>query len=344
MKNTKRILEVKIIRITDTDPDSSYLGEYANKPDSEYSIDRATDEFQGDIDAGRDKLQRIEEYLDDQYNEALAGSEYADNDYADVLQDTRDTISDASREFDDVSWNSREFRYFNPNIENYKGEPDQDIRKYCRQDYTRMEELNKGYWYYMGVYTTAQVSLKYQVNKGCVAGHEVYTELLQTIRSGGLWGTESDSDRDHIESIGKEELSDLRSQLKILGFSTRAISTAFKNVKEGMNKMDYTVKMDKDGQGRRSLMWMKRTPKRCQDYKRYCRESRSESMDDHWRVLHALPGDGQNRPSVGDSLVQVQERYNVLSNMQAETYEYGIPPIYADPQVLIAANSERENS
>jgi hypothetical protein len=32
--------------------------------------------------------------------------------------------------------------------------------------------------------------------------------------------------------------------------------------------------------------------------------------------------------------VQVQERYNVLSNMQAETYEYGIPPIYADPQVL----------
>jgi hypothetical protein len=65
----------------------------------------------------------------------------------------------------------------------------------------------------------------------------------------------------------------------------------------------------------------------------YC-ECRSESMDDHWRVLHALPGDGQNRPSVGDSLVQVQERYNVLSNMQAETYEYGIPPIYADPQVL----------
>ena len=65
----------------------------------------------------------------------------------------------------------------------------------------------------------------------------------------------------------------------------------------------------------------------------YC-ESRSESMDDCWRVLHALPGDGQNRPSVGDSLVQVQERYNVLSNMQAETYEYGIPPIYADPQVL----------
>lgn len=65
----------------------------------------------------------------------------------------------------------------------------------------------------------------------------------------------------------------------------------------------------------------------------YC-EARNEGMDDYWRVLHALPGDGQNRPSVGDSLVQVQERYNALSNIQAETYEYGIPPIYADPQVL----------
>jgi len=65
----------------------------------------------------------------------------------------------------------------------------------------------------------------------------------------------------------------------------------------------------------------------------YC-ESRNESMDDCWRVMHALPGDGQNRPSVGESLIDVQERYNALSNIQAETYEYGIPPIYADPQVL----------
>jgi hypothetical protein len=65
----------------------------------------------------------------------------------------------------------------------------------------------------------------------------------------------------------------------------------------------------------------------------YC-EARNETLDDHWRVMHALPGDGQNRPSVGDSLIQIQERYNTLSNIQAETYEFGIPPIYADPQVL----------
>jgi hypothetical protein len=65
----------------------------------------------------------------------------------------------------------------------------------------------------------------------------------------------------------------------------------------------------------------------------YC-ESRSESMSDHWRVRHALPGDGQARPAVGQALISPQERYNVLSNLYQETMEYGIPPIYADPQVV----------
>ena len=66
----------------------------------------------------------------------------------------------------------------------------------------------------------------------------------------------------------------------------------------------------------------------------YC-ESRNENTDDHWRVLHALPGDGSSgRPALGDSLISVQERFNTLSNLQIETYEYGIPPIYADSEVL----------
>ena len=66
----------------------------------------------------------------------------------------------------------------------------------------------------------------------------------------------------------------------------------------------------------------------------YC-EARNETMDDHWRVLHALPGDGSSgRPALGDVMISVQERFNTLSNLQMETYEYGIPPIYADSEVL----------
>ncbi|HXY79146.1 MAG TPA: hypothetical protein VEI08_00770, partial [Candidatus Bathyarchaeia archaeon] len=66
----------------------------------------------------------------------------------------------------------------------------------------------------------------------------------------------------------------------------------------------------------------------------YC-ESRNENLDDHWRIMHALPGDGSSgRPGLGESLISVQERFNTLSNLQIETYEYGIPPIYADSEVL----------
>ena len=66
----------------------------------------------------------------------------------------------------------------------------------------------------------------------------------------------------------------------------------------------------------------------------YC-ESRNENLDDHWRVMHALPGDGSaGRPALGDALISVQERFNTLTNLQMETYEYGIPPIYADSEVL----------
>ncbi|MGB6716286.1 MAG: hypothetical protein WBE47_04975, partial [Candidatus Acidiferrales bacterium] len=66
----------------------------------------------------------------------------------------------------------------------------------------------------------------------------------------------------------------------------------------------------------------------------YC-ESRNENVDDHWRVMHVMPGDGSvGRPGLGDVLISVQERFNTLSNLQIETYEYGIPPIYADSEVL----------
>lgn len=65
----------------------------------------------------------------------------------------------------------------------------------------------------------------------------------------------------------------------------------------------------------------------------YC-ESRNENMDDFWRVMHAMPGEGQSRPSIGDSIIDIQEQFNDYANIQAETHEFGIPPIYADPQVL----------
>ncbi|MCK4516328.1 MAG: hypothetical protein KAU31_13785, partial [Spirochaetaceae bacterium] len=63
-------------------------------------------------------------------------------------------------------------------------------------------------------------------------------------------------------------------------------------------------------------------------------EARTENMDDHWTVMQPMPGDGQNRPAIGTSLISIQERYNTLLNLVVENIEFGIPPIYADDSVL----------
>jgi hypothetical protein len=65
-------------------------------------------------------------------------------------------------------------------------------------------------------------------------------------------------------------------------------------------------------------------------------ESRNETMDEHWRVMHSMPGDGSSsgRPALGDSLLSVQERFNTLTNLQMETYDYGVPPTYVDPEAI----------
>ncbi len=63
-------------------------------------------------------------------------------------------------------------------------------------------------------------------------------------------------------------------------------------------------------------------------------ESRNESMDDHWVVTHPDPGDGQNRPSRGLSVVEIQDMVNDLINIRMETYCYQIPAVWYKPEVI----------
>ena len=222
MKNSKRILSVTIKRMMDESPDTSW-GEYSDRATSEFSIDRASNEFCGDIDAGHDWLERIESrIMETREDIELDSSE-------DIpLRDAVNTIEDLLVEyFDSDNWDRREFRYFNPSF-NYvdksgKALPEntpEEVRDYTRQDYKRMERLNAGDWCFIGIRAEAQIALQ------CNAHHA----NVQHITSGGLWGIESDSDDDYLESVEKDELSDLKGQLLALGFSKRAIATAFKNV------------------------------------------------------------------------------------------------------------------
>jgi len=105
-----------------------------------------------------------------------------------------------------------EHRYFNPAMTGEEtGNPDSP-----EQDYKRMEDYNRGEWCMMGVFATADVVLTGNV--------------VQKVRSGGLWGIESDSDEGYFTEIADEQMSELRDELKAVGFTGREITAAFKRL------------------------------------------------------------------------------------------------------------------
>jgi hypothetical protein len=228
----KRILEVKIIRAVDTDPDTSYLGEYAGSPTSQYSIDRAHSQDCQALEANhRQALDQLERILGHVMAWRSLEADNANSSEWEALDLASDAIENAQAEVQecDCSGGDKlrgEYQYFNPSS-NYVDEKDQprdgltpdEVRKYTRQDYERMEDYNANGWCYLGLRAVA----KYQTSSG---------SPIQTLSSGGLWGIESDSDSSYFAEVAGEELAQLRTELKALGFSARAIASAFKNVAE----------------------------------------------------------------------------------------------------------------
>jgi hypothetical protein len=105
-----------------------------------------------------------------------------------------------------------EYAYFTPYAGGEKY-PSKDYKKSGIQDYNRMESLNAGAWCFVGIIAKAEI---------------VVNGISQTITSGGIWGIESDSDKEKIQSIAKDELDNLRDTLLALGFGKRAIEYAIK--------------------------------------------------------------------------------------------------------------------
>lgn len=221
-KESKRILSVRITREMDTDPDTSYYGEYSSKATSEFSIDRAHSEDCQLVSAGVaiESLEHAQSYVTDKDQDE---SEAA----YDLLQDAIDDLQTCDcGERGDME--RGQYRYFNPSF-NYvdkngdallENTPD-EVRKYVRHDYERMESLNRQNWYFCGIRAHAEVQLT--------------GDLCQTITSGGLWGIESDSGADYLTEVEDEQLDELKAELHAVGFSKRAITAAFRNAKENQN-------------------------------------------------------------------------------------------------------------
>ena len=50
--------------------------------------------------------------------------------------------------------------------------------------------------------------------------------------TGGLWGSESDSDASYFAEVEQEQLDELAKELTALGFTKRQIDAAFEKVKQ----------------------------------------------------------------------------------------------------------------
>lgn len=107
-----------------------------------------------------------------------------------------------------------EYQYFTPTMTaEQTGNPDSP-----EHDYQRMEAYNRGDWGMIGIWAEADVQTH---NHG----------VIQKIRSGGLWGIESDSGAEYLKEVEREQLNELSSELQALTFSKRTINKAFKDVK-----------------------------------------------------------------------------------------------------------------
>lgn len=99
-----------------------------------------------------------------------------------------------------------EFRYFN------LGCRDPDC---LEQDYQRSESYNNGDWHMMGLRAVATIQVG---------------DSLQRITSAGVYGVESDSDREHILELYREELAALKQILLDLHFTEEEIDEKMPNL------------------------------------------------------------------------------------------------------------------
>jgi hypothetical protein len=107
---------------------------------------------------------------------------------------------------------TRELRYFVAAMSGAdSGNPES-----VEQDYRRMEDYNRQGWCMIGIIAKAVVRMP--------------SGLTQTIRSGGLWGVESDSESSYLADVEKEELTGLRAELESIGCTPRQIDAAFAKV------------------------------------------------------------------------------------------------------------------
>jgi hypothetical protein len=151
--------------------------------------------------------------------------EDADTSYLGTFTDEQPDSDDLQRgsAFERRQASSGEYHYFVPAIsveehrqalhdQGYsKGKAETMARQYCRRDWDRMEQLAEGHWSVIGI--VAEATLHHLDSDGNL-------QHVETVRSSGLWGVESDSPIGHLAEIELEQKEELRQLLEDLDVDT----------------------------------------------------------------------------------------------------------------------------
>lgn len=63
-------------------------------------------------------------------------------------------------------------------------------------------------------------------------------------------------------------------------------------------------------------------------------EARRESVDDHWTLIHARPGDGTHRPALGQPVIPLQEKLNDCMDYVHDAFMHLIPIKWVDSEAV----------
>lgn len=190
----KLINEIRILTEPDPDPDLSCLGFFSddNPAAGEHYIDRRTNRLYG---PGGEPLAESSRRprgiaLDYPSRYFIPGPNHIPHDpssWADVGNAARDK---AVAEYGSIA--SADYHY-------------------ALEDWLRRETYETSNWHMIGIQAVAKI---------------VVEGVRQTIRSGGLWGIESDSGKDYLNEVANEQQAELAGILAELGFTKQEISEA----------------------------------------------------------------------------------------------------------------------
>jgi hypothetical protein len=197
-----------IERQLDEQADTSFIGKYTDKK-SDWVICRHCGEFVAIAEQPNRRAEEIDDEIVELENEENYDDTVNNSEKINLLKKEL-----AGLELHDCPHTSREFNYFKPYV-GEEPEGSENYQKYGKQDFDRMESLNNGNWNFIGIIVKAEILTS--------------NGTIQVVRSGGLWGIESDSGT-YLDEVGKDELENLRLELSALGFGKRAIDHAFQNV------------------------------------------------------------------------------------------------------------------